>query len=188
MTLILELIVLVAGLAVGLQLPDVDHVFFFLTHRSALTHGVILPCLALLLVRDRGRLLQLAVAGLALGIAVHLSFDLFPRRWVGFAQIHAPLVGYLDGALSVLWIAGNMVACCYLALVAVPARRLLGLALVVAGWGLLISAQREAGWLTPLLSLGAALFVATCLPNRLIDGGATARQWARVVRATVRRP
>jgi hypothetical protein len=189
MSIVIELLALIIGVGVGLQLPDVDRVFsFFLVHRSILTHSALLPYLAYLLVRRQDRRLYLAVAGIALGVAVHLAFDLFPRRWYGFAQINVPLIGYLNGTLSVLWIAGSIVACCYLALRLITARRELAIALFIAACGFVLSMRREATWLMPLASLGVAFFFATCLPNGLFDGATAAREWTRAARAAVRRP
>ena len=95
-------------LAVGIYLPDIDQGLPFLTHRSALTHSV-LPMLVL------WRLLPPALqGGLAVGIAVTLSADLFPESWTGFATIHLPFLGRL-GIWSPLWIAANMLIACVVA-------------------------------------------------------------------------
>jgi hypothetical protein len=185
---LLAVVALIVGSLIGLQLPDADRVFtLFLVHRSILTHSFLLPLGLSLFARGRERWLALGSAGLAFAVAVHLSFDLFPRQWYGYALIHAPLVGRLNTALSVLWIAGSIVACCVLVLRLVRDRRDLALCLTAAGWGFIVAARREAVWLMPLISLAAAFALAACLPNRVIDGRATARRWATAV-GRARRP
>ena len=137
MPYLFAILALIIGTLLGLQLPDADRVFTLLglVHRSIITHGLLLPLGASLLVRARPRWLQLGVAGLSLAMAVHLAFDLFPRSWVGYALITVPLVGRLDPTLTVLWLALSVVACCLLALRLLHDRRDLALALGALGWG-----------------------------------------------------
>jgi hypothetical protein len=185
---LLAIVALIVGALIGLQLPDADQVFtLFLVHRSLLTHSFLLPLGLALIARGRPHWLRLGAAGLAFAVAVHLAFDLFPRQWYGYALIHAPLVGRLSTSLSVLWIAGSIIACCVLGLRLVRDRRDLALCLIAVGWGFVVAAQHEAVWLMPLVSLVVALALAACLPNPVIDGRVTARRWAARARA-MRRP
>lgn len=178
-----SLVVLVGGLAIGLSLADVDHIFFFLGHRSFITHSVLLPVLAYLLIKQPGReWLQIGVVGLSLGMAIHLSFDMFPVGWRGYALIHISFVGYLNSTLSMLWILGNTVACGYLGLVLLKrgeAAITLAAAAVTASlmWGVGASTS-----IWPLLVLTLAMAVATLLPNRIINGQRVARDVLRRVK------
>lgn len=188
MPYLLAIIALILGTLIGLQLPDSDRVFsLLLTHRSIVTHGFVLPLGLYLLVRGRERWLQLGAASISLAVAVHLAFDLFPRGWYGYALIHVPLVGYLDSTLSVLWLATSTVACCLLALRLLRDRRDLALALVAMGWGFITVVGRERTWLLPLATLLAALAIASCLPNPVVDGRTIARRWVTALRG-LRRP
>ncbi len=116
-TLVIGSVALVLGLYLGEWVPDVDQDYGFLTHRSVFTHGWLLPLLLFSLVAGKRALsLRLFAAGFCLGVAVHLSFDLFPRAWQGFALIHVPVFGWTYPVISWVWIAGSMLACVYLAL------------------------------------------------------------------------
>jgi hypothetical protein len=184
MRYLLAAVALVLGMLIGLQLPDADRVFtLFLVHRSVLTHSFLLPLGLYLLAQGRERWLMLGSVGLSFAVAVHLAFDLFPRRWLGFAQLHAPLVGRLDTTLSVLWIAASIVVCCALGLKLIRDRRDLALSLLAMAWAFVVAARREMVWLMPLVCLILSFALATCLPNPVIDGQATARRWAAAARA-----
>ena len=52
----------------------------------------------------------------AVGLAVHLSFDLFPKGWSGFALISVPSYGWTAPWFSGAWIAFSTVFCAYLAI------------------------------------------------------------------------
>lgn len=82
-------------------LPDYDMVLG-LGHRSGLTHSV-LP-VAIASVRRRW---WAVAAGLALGLGLHLSADLFPNAMRGFATVKLPGVGSIGPDASYLWIAVN---------------------------------------------------------------------------------
>ena len=113
----ITLLSLVAGLALGEWFPDIDQRFQSITHRSILTHGLILP-LGLYAIGSglKATPPRLFVSGFSLGLAIHLGFDLFPRAWQGFALIHMPLLGWIHPILSWSWIAGSMTICLYLAM------------------------------------------------------------------------
>jgi hypothetical protein len=88
----------------GTTFPDIDQVLP-LGHRSALTHSVLPAALACLWRRG----LALA-AGLALGIGLHLSADLFPQAMRGFATVKLPFVGSIGWQASYIWFAVNAFA------------------------------------------------------------------------------
>ena len=111
----LTVILLVAGLILGEWFPDIDQRFDFLTHRSILTHGLIVPLLLCSVVL-RAAPPRLFVSGFSLGSAIHLGFDLFPRAWQGFALIHVPLLGWSHPIFSWLWIALSIICCLYLSI------------------------------------------------------------------------
>ena len=99
---------LLFGAALGLWFPDIDLYLPLLDHRSGLTHSV-LPALAAWAWLPRP-----LAAGVALGVAVTLTADLFPERWVGFATVHFPLIGSIGG-VSAPWLALHAVAAMALA-------------------------------------------------------------------------
>ena len=116
---ILMLVPLVAGLAVGLTLADVDTVFTFLTHRSLVTHSFLLPLGAFFVfksLKEPQDWVRIVVVGLCIGMAIHLSFDVFPVGWRGRALIHVPVYGYLNAAMSVVWMSVSIIVCLYIAL------------------------------------------------------------------------
>jgi hypothetical protein len=93
----------VAALA-GTTLPDLD-LTFGLGHRSGVTHSV----LPVLLAATRPRWWPVA-AGLALGIGLHLSADMFPNAMRGFATVKLPGAGSIGRGGSWTWLAINAVA------------------------------------------------------------------------------
>lgn len=88
----------------GTTLPDLD-LALGLGHRSGLTHGI-LP-VALACARPGWR--PVAV-GLALGIGLHLSADVFPNGMRGFATVKLPGAGSIGAGASYLWLAINALA------------------------------------------------------------------------------
>jgi hypothetical protein len=117
MRYIIGMLLLPIGIAVGLSLPDIDHELGFLVHRSLVTHGCLFPFLAFWVAYKRENpMTRLFSMGFSVSSAAHLSFDLFPRAWTGFALIHIPLYGRISPLFSWLWIAGSIAICLYLAL------------------------------------------------------------------------
>ncbi len=156
---------LVAGLALGEWFPDVDQRFDSLTHRSILTHGLIVPVLLYSMGSGlKATPLRLFVSGFSLGLAIHLGFDLFPRSWQGFALIHMPLIGRTHPIFSWLWIATSTICCLYFSM-RLARTGIQGTALLLGTLGLFIytSTNENAFW-GPLFSLligsGIALGVA----------------------------
>lgn len=151
---------MVAGAWVGLNLPDIDQRIDFLLHRSALTHGPLVPLIGYLLVQNaRSLSFRLFPMFLCLGYVVHLSFDLFPKGWSGYALISLPVYGWLPPLLSIVWIAASVILCAYLA--ARLARGVMGFALLVTGTiGIFVyAAPKEAVLTGPLLAVAVAIAV-----------------------------
>lgn len=84
----------------GTTLPDLD-MPLGLGHRSGLTHSV-LPLAACW-----KRRWWAVATGLALGLGLHLSADLFPNAMRGFATVKLPGAGSIGPDWSYLWIAVN---------------------------------------------------------------------------------
>ncbi len=154
-------VMVVFGFLVGAILPDVDHLTSFLTHRSIVTHGAIIPVGLFLFALSSSRpLLRLFLIGLCVALAIHFAFDLFPRRWVGLALIHIPSIGHVSPTWSVVWLATSMVVCLYLAFYLVQdgfEAMLTGVGLVV-GFGYL-SATERVFWQALLVLAGGILLV-----------------------------
>lgn len=128
----------------GLTFPDIDQPLP-LDHRSALTHGIA-PALALCALRWA----RAAAAGLAFGVAFHLSADVFPNAMVGYATVAVPFAGRLGAQASYLWLVANAAAC-----------GLLG------AW--LLTRTIAQPWLQAAALLGTALIGLWYLPR--VDGG-----------------
>lgn len=85
------------------RLPDLD-LMLGLGHRSGLTHSLLPVGIAC----ARRRWWPLA-AGLALGLGLHLSADMFPNAMRGYATIKLPGLGSIGADASYLWLAMNAV-------------------------------------------------------------------------------
>ena len=84
---------------------------------SIVTHGPLLPIIVVGVASViRTIPLRWFAFGLAVGLAVHLSFDLFPKGWSGFALISVPGYGWTAPWFSGAWIAISTVFCAYLAI------------------------------------------------------------------------
>lgn len=179
---ILLLVALLAGAVVGSQLPDIDQWLFFLVgqHRSALTHSPLIPFGLYLAARDRSPAWAWFGAGLSAAFAAHFARDLFPSRWYGFAEITVPFVGRIGGTLSVIWLLATIVACWHIALLLIGNRRLVPMIALAAGLAFAVELARGR-WpmpvFLPALALAVGFCVAACIPNPVLDGGATARRW-----------
>jgi hypothetical protein len=165
MRYVVGLVSLLAGIVFGLALPDWDLRVSFLQHRSIVTHGLLWPLLFFLIARrGRGVVLRLFSMGLSLASAVHLSFDLFPQAWTGFALIHIPLYGRTSPLFSWLRIAAGILAGIYFTLALV--RSLYDI--VLAGASLIgtfaLCAGREGFSWPALAALVVATVVALVLP------------------------
>ncbi len=97
------------AMVLGIRFPDVDLFTLGLKHRSAITHSLLLPWLLTLTGYPS------VVAGLAMGMAIHILADVFPKAWIGGALVKMPLFGSL-GKLSPFWLMANFLGCLVLAL------------------------------------------------------------------------
>jgi len=112
----LGLAALLAGLAFGDWFPDIDQKTGLLLHRSIVTHGPMVPLIVFAVaISTRSIQLRWFALGIALGVAIHLSFDLFPRGWSGFALISLPGYGWTAPWFSWTWITVSTVVCTLLA-------------------------------------------------------------------------
>ncbi len=117
MKYIIGIVALLVGIAIGKEFPDLDQETSLLLHRSIVTHGLLLPFVAFGLASlVRSLPIRWLVLGFSVGVAVHLSFDLFPRGWSGFALISVPTVGWTAPWFSWIWIALSTIVCTYLAM------------------------------------------------------------------------
>ena len=113
---ILSLAALAAGSYIGLRIPDIDQSTWFLLHRSAITHGPLLPLAAFALALGSGAPVRRRLGmGVCIGFAIHTALDLFPRAWQGYALISVPVYGWTPPVVSWLWLAGTTVICTGLA-------------------------------------------------------------------------
>jgi hypothetical protein len=145
---------IVAATWAGTTLPDLD-LQLGIGHRSGLTHSILPAALACW--HRRG---LTVAAGLALGIGLHLSADLFPNAMRGFATVKLPGAGSVGPEASYWWfainagialIAGTALAC----LITTPRAAALVL-LAVAAMGLVYLYRTDGGWWALMLfaSLG----------------------------------
>ncbi|UUL82604.1 metal-dependent hydrolase [Sphingomonas qomolangmaensis] len=143
---------LVLAMVAGTTFPDVDF-FLPLDHRSGLTHSI----LPLLLLAYHPRL-RGVVAGLAIGIGLHLAADCFPNGMRGYATIKLPFAGSIGSSASYLWLGLNALAALGIG-AAIAAhlfdRLMLAVtAIAVAGIAVAYLAVTDGGW--PPLALFAA--------------------------------
>ncbi len=178
MNILIALLLLPLGIAVGLNLPDLDHKVGFLVHRSIVTHGFLLPLLVFWAARTQEKLMiRFLSIGLSLSMVAHLCFDLFPKAWIGFALISIPLYGRTSPLFSWLWIAGSIVFCLYLALLFI--KNLWDTIVVVASSVVSFGfcAVSEAVFWPALIAIILATFITLMLPSNS----------AEVVRSLVRK-
>ena len=161
MKYVLGLVALLAGLAVGDWFPDIDQKTGLLLHRSILTHGALVPLIVFAAAYGT-RTIQLRwfALGMTLGVAVHLSFDLFPNGWSGFALISVPSYGWTAPWFSWTWIAVSTVACTYLAarLVRTGLDGSLFILALIFGFGY-VAMDEDAFW-RPIVALTVAAAIA----------------------------
>lgn len=105
----LPLISFSLALMLGIRLPDIDLFTPGLKHRSALTHSVLVPWLM------TATNYPSVFGGLAIGMAIHMLADLFPKAWMGGALIKLPFFGSM-GRLSPFWLILHCLACLALGL------------------------------------------------------------------------
>lgn len=86
------------------RLPDLD-LMLGLGHRSGLTHSLLPVGIAC----GRRRWWPLA-AGVALGLGLHLSADMFPNAMQGYATVKLPGLGSIGAHASYFWLTANAAA------------------------------------------------------------------------------
>lgn len=170
MSYLIGILSLVLGLVIGLHLPDLDLETSRLVHRSIITHGCLVPVLLFFLARkSKATMPRLFAIGFNLSAALHLSFDLFPKSWTGFALIHVPLYGRATPLFSQLWIAASVVVCVYLALALT--RNVFELVVIsgslVVSFGLYAETETNIAG-RALLALAVATVVALALPSDFV--------------------
>lgn len=148
--------VIAAALA-GTTLPDFDATLH-LGHRSGLTHSILPVAMA-----ASWRRWWPAAAGLALGIAVHLSADLFPHAMRGFALIKLPGVHGIGVWPSYAWLAANAIAAlalgACLAARAVPSHLVAAMLASVAVAAVSYLVRTDGGWWALALLAAPALLL-----------------------------
>lgn len=105
--ILLVLFLLIVFYYIGLKFPDIDLKIKGLGHRSILTHSPLLTVglwilhkknYLWLVYKGKYDITNYVIIGLALGIAVHLLYDLRPKSFKGSALITYP---YVKGSLSI---------------------------------------------------------------------------------------
>lgn len=118
-------VVVCAGIA-GTTLPDLD-LLLPIGHRSGLTHSLLPLMLALC-----ARHWRPVMAGLAIGIGLHLAADAFPNAMRGFATVKLPGVGSLGVSASYAWLGVQAVVATIVGAVLLAATLPTGLAVLTA--------------------------------------------------------
>ncbi len=135
--------VVLAGIA-GTTLPDLD-LLLPIGHRSGLTHSLLPLTLALCARRWRP-----VMAGLAIGIGLHLAADTFPNAMQGFATVKLPGVGALGRSASYGWLGGQAavatMAGAVLLAAALPVRVAIVVAAALAAIGAAYLFVTDGGW------------------------------------------
>lgn len=132
-----------AGIA-GTTLPDLD-LLLPIGHRSGLTHSLLPLGLALFVRHWRP-----VMAGLAIGIGLHLAADAFPNAMRGFATVKLPGFGSLGVSGSYAWLGVQAVVATLAGAVLLAAALPVGLALLTAPILMLIGVAylfaTDGGW------------------------------------------
>jgi hypothetical protein len=171
--LLIALVLLLLCAEISLAFPDLDQKFNgeipskVLSHRSILTHSFLLAWLAYW-VSFRHKQLLPRLLGFVVGtaIAVHLAFDLFPRRWAGQSLIHIPLLGRTSPEFSKLWIGLSLIISLYVVFLNIrnSADVVIVLACLVLLFGF-YTITNDQGATSPALALSAATAVTLLLPS-----------------------
>ena len=143
--------VVCAGIA-GTTLPDLD-LLLPIGHRSGLTHSLLPLALALFATGWRP-----VMAGLAIGIGLHLAADTFPNAMRGYATIKLPGIGSLGATGSYAWLGTQALvatlAGAVLLAAALPIRLAVATAAALALVGIAYLFATDGGW--PALAVYAA--------------------------------
>jgi len=105
----------------GLSFPDTDFLLFpVLSHRSIITHSIIIPFLAYIYLKKKKNInneyIDLIYSGFLVGIGVHLIADLFPKAYIGYALIKLPFHFSIGVVPTIIWILFNIIFAFKLAL------------------------------------------------------------------------
>ena len=103
-----------------LNIPDIDQAFLgLLGHRSIITHSILLPYLLyhfFIKKKDKPNdYLIFFVIGFYISISIHLSADLHPKGWRGYAFIKLPGDISIGEGPSVIWMFLNIIGGTYFA-------------------------------------------------------------------------
>lgn len=171
MEILIGLGAVMVGLMIGMKIADIDFILPLTKHRSFLTHGFIFPLTLFALTTEFGQnLLEQTlsneisstfekanvvgyfVSGFCLTYAIHLVFDMYPKKWHGIAKIHTP-IGRMPGLLSWLWLGLGAIGSLYVIFVLLES----DLEWMLAGTFMLfiffeVSKKEKSTWL-PLLTL-----------------------------------
>lgn len=143
--------VVCAGIA-GTTLPDLD-LLLPIGHRSGLTHSLLPLALALFATAWRP-----VMAGLAIGIGLHLAADTFPNAMRGYATVKLPGLDSLGVAGSYAWLGVQAIVATLagvgLLAAALPLRFALPTAAALALVGIAYLFATDGGW--PALAIYAA--------------------------------
>lgn len=123
---IVHAVAVVCAAIAGTTLPDLD-LLLPIGHRSALTHSLLPLALALF-----ARHWRPVMAGLAIGIGLHLAADAFPNAMRGFATVKLPGIGSLGVSGSYGWLGGQAVVATLAGAVLLAAALPTGLAALTA--------------------------------------------------------
>ena len=98
----------------GLSFPDTDFLLFpLLSHRSIITHSIIVPFLIYTYFKKKKNInneyVDLIYAGFLVGIGIHLIADLFPRAYIGYALIKLPFHFSIGVIPTIIWILLNII-------------------------------------------------------------------------------
>lgn len=105
--IVISTLFLISFYYVGLQFPDMDLKIKGLGHRSIVTHSFLLPTIFMylhqknylwLVYNAKYDITKFMIIGLALGIAIHILYDLRPKAYKGTALIKFP---YMAKGLTV---------------------------------------------------------------------------------------
>ena len=181
---VLALAIGVACFAIGGWLgswfPDIDlNMKPFLLHRSIVTHGFLIPALLLFGTgMTRPEWADWLIAGFSAGVALHLAFDLFPKKFKGLALIRVPKVELKDNCVcfdnplllsgsnakkaSVIWLFVSVFLCLFMSIFLIQAHGSAGIgtgiAILVALYlyGVLVKKEPIARPLLTLFTLGCS--------------------------------
>lgn len=126
MEILLELLRIAAlcglGFVLGGTFADIDLAPPLpVRHRSAWTHGLLVPAALWYMVEQPGDNLFWFTVGFLPAYSLHLLADMFPKRWHGSAFISMyPLPATLGAALSFTWLLAGVVASGYLFYLLLP--------------------------------------------------------------------